>query len=57
MSSLDERAARRQQVDDLLRRIDVMRRRRLVLEAAGANAPGLERAVEQTRQELAELVR
>jgi hypothetical protein len=57
VSSLDERAARRQQVDDLLRRIDVMRRRRLVLEAAGANAPGLERAAEQTRQELAELVR
>jgi hypothetical protein len=57
VSSLDERAARRQQVDDLLRRIDVMRRRRLVLEAAGANAPGLERAVEQTRQELAALVR
>jgi hypothetical protein len=47
----------RQQVDELLRRIDVMRRRRLVLEAAGAEAPALERAVEQTRQELAELVR
>jgi len=57
VSSRDERAARRQQVDELLRRIDVMRRRRLVLEAAGTHAPGLERAVEQTRQELAELVR
>ena len=57
MSSRDERAARRQQVDELLRRIDVMRRRRLVLEAAGTHAPALDRAVEQTRQELAELVR
>lgn len=57
MSSRDERSARRQQVDELLRRIDVMRRRRLVLEAAGAHSPGLDRAAEQTRQELAELVR
>ena len=57
MSSQDDRMAHRQQVDELLRRIDVMRRRRLVLEAAGAQAPGLERAAEQTRQELAELVR
>ena len=57
MSSRDDRMSHRQQVDELLRRIDVMRRRRLVLEAAGAEAPALERAVAQTRQELAELVR
>jgi hypothetical protein len=52
----DERALRRSRVDDLLRQIDLQRRQRLLLEAAGAQAPALEREAEQTRQELAELV-
>lgn len=56
MNSRDERALRRSRVDELLRRIDAQRRRRLLLEAAGAQAPALEREAEQTRQELAELV-
>jgi hypothetical protein len=57
MSALESGAGRRQQVDDLLRRIDAQRRRQLLLEAAGAYAPGLEQEAEQTRQELADLVR
>jgi hypothetical protein len=57
MTSSDERADRRQTVDDLLRQIDDQRRRQLLLEASGVYAPGLEREAKQTRQRLAELVR
>lgn len=57
MSARDDRAERRQRVDDLLREIDAQRRQQLLLEAAGAYAPGLERESGQTRQQLAELVR
>ena len=57
MSARDDRAERRQRVDDLLREIDAQRRQQLLLEAAGAYAPGLERESTQTRQQLAELVR
>jgi hypothetical protein len=56
VTGLDERAQRRQRVDDLLREIDAQRRQRLLLEAAGAYAPGLEQEARQTRQQLAELV-
>jgi hypothetical protein len=52
----DARALRRERVDELLQRIDGQRRRRLLLEAAGAQAPRLEREAEQTRRQLAELV-
>jgi len=57
MSARDDRVVHRQEVDDLLSRIDAQRRQQLLLEAAGAYAPGLEREVEQTREQLAELVR
>ena len=57
MSATDDRLAHRQCVDDLLREIDAQRRQQLLLEAAGAYAPGLERESSQTRQQLAELVR
>jgi hypothetical protein len=53
----DDRAERRQRVDDRLREIDAQRRQQLLLEAAGAYAPGLERESRQTRQQLAALVR
>jgi hypothetical protein len=56
VSSLDDRARRRQRVDELLREIDAQRRRQLLLEAAGAYAPGLEQEAKRTRQQLAELV-
>lgn len=56
MSPADERATRRRRVDELLREIDAQRRRQLLLEAAGAVAPALEREAAQTRQQLAELV-
>lgn len=56
MSLRDDRAERRQRIDDLLREIDVQRRQQLLLEAAGAYAPGLELEARQTRQKLAELV-
>jgi hypothetical protein len=52
----DERALRRHRVDELLRQIDALRRRRLLLEASGVYAPGLERDAERTRQQLADLV-
>jgi hypothetical protein len=52
----DERAQRRQRIDDLLSEIDAQRRRQLLLEAAGATAPRLEREAEQTRRRLAELI-
>jgi hypothetical protein len=57
VSSRDERSSHRRRVDDLLRQIDAQRRQQLLLEAAGAQAPALEREAEQTRQQLAELVR
>jgi hypothetical protein len=44
-------------VDELLRQIDAQRRQQLLIEAAGAYAPALEREAAQTRQQLAELVR
>jgi len=56
VSCRDGRAAHRQRIDQLLGKIDAQRRQRLLLEAAGAYAPGLEREAEQTRQQLAELV-
>lgn len=56
MTCPDERARRRQRVDELLREIDSQRRQQLLLEAAGAYAPGLEQQARQTRQQLAELV-
>jgi len=56
MSRRDGRALRRRRVDELLSEIDAQRRRRLLLEAAGAYAPGLEREAESTRRQLAELV-
>ena len=57
MSTRDDRAGRRQRIDDLLREIDAQRRQQLLLEAAGASAPGLEQEARQTREALAELVR
>jgi hypothetical protein len=57
VSARDDRAERRRRVDDLLREIDAQRRQQLLLEAAGAYAPGLERESSQTRRQLAELVR
>ena len=57
MTARDDTDTRRHQVDELLRRIDDQRRRRLLLEASGAYAPGLEREAAETRQQLAELVR
>jgi hypothetical protein len=56
MTSRDDRTLRRQRVAELLEQIDAQRRQRLLLEAAGAQAPRLEREAELTRQELAELV-
>ncbi len=53
----DDRAMRRHRVDELLQQIDAQRRRQLRLEATGMQAPVLEREVEQTRQQLADLVR
>ncbi len=53
----DDRALRRSRVDELLHQIDAQRRQQLLLEASGAVAPGLEREAEQTRRQLAELVR
>ena len=57
MSAPDERARHRQRIDDLLSQIDAQRRQQLLLEAAGAYAPGLEQEATQTREQLAELVR
>jgi hypothetical protein len=47
----------RSRVDELLQQIDAQRRRALLLEASGAYAPGLERETEQTRRQLADLLR
>ena len=49
-------STRRREIEDLLREIDAQRRQRLLLEAAGAYAPGLEQEARQTRRKLAELV-
>ena len=49
-------SARRERIDELLREIDAQRRQQLLLEAAGAYAPGLEQEARQTRQQLAALV-
>jgi hypothetical protein len=57
MSARDGRTEHRQRVDELLREIDARRRQQLLLEAAGAYAPGLERESRQAREQLAELVR
>jgi hypothetical protein len=57
MSSQEDGAVHRQRIDELLREIESQRRQQLLLEAAGAFAPGLEREAEQTRQALADLVR
>ena len=57
MSVRDDQAVRRQRIDDLLQEIDAQRRQRLLLEAAGAYAPGLEQEARLARERLAELVR
>lgn len=57
MSSGPEQVRHRQQIDDLLRQIDAQRRQQLLLEAAGAYAPGLEQEASRMRRQLAELVR
>jgi hypothetical protein len=57
VSSNEDRAQRRRQVDELLRQIDAQRRQQLLLEAAGAHAPALELEAARTRQQLAELIR
>ena len=57
MSRRNDGTPRRQRVDELLRQIDAQRRQQLLLGAAGAYAPGLEREAELTRRRLAELVR
>ena len=56
MSPREERAGRRQRIDELLGEIDAQRRQQLLLEAAGAYAPGLEQEARRTREALAELV-
>lgn len=56
MSPREERDGRRQRIDELLSEIDAQRRQQLLLEAAGAYAPGLEQEAIQTREQLAELV-
>jgi hypothetical protein len=52
----DDRTQHRRQVDELLRQIDAQRRRQLLLEAAGAYAPGLEQEATETREQLAQLL-
>ncbi|HET8557090.1 MAG TPA: hypothetical protein VFL58_07265 [Gaiellaceae bacterium] len=56
MTGPDDRALRRQRIDDLLSQIDAQRRQQLLLEASGATAPVLELEQARTRQQLAELV-
>lgn len=56
MTGPEDRALRRQRIDDLLTQIDAQRRQQLLLEASGATAPVLELEQAQTRQQLAELV-
>jgi hypothetical protein len=50
-------STRADQIADLLRLIDAQRRQQLLLEAAGAYAPGLEQEANHTREQLAQLVR
>jgi len=57
VSARENQAGHRQRIDELLRQIDAQRRQQLLLEAAGAYAPGLEQETRQTRERLAELVR
>lgn len=57
MSAGDDHTVRRQRIDELLDEIDARRRQQLLLEAAGAYAPGLEQEAKQVRARLAELVR
>jgi hypothetical protein len=56
MSPRDDSTVHRQRIDKLLSEIDAQRRQQLLLEAAGAYAPGLEQEATQTRERLAELV-
>ena len=56
MTGPDDRALRRQRIDDLLSQIDAQRRQQLLLEASGATAPVLELEQARARQHLAELV-
>jgi hypothetical protein len=56
MSPQADSAVHRQRIDELLREIDAQRRQQLLLEAAGAYAPGLEQEARQARERLAELV-
>jgi len=56
MIAREDRISHRQRIDDLLAQIDAQRRQQLLLEAAGAYAPGLEQEARQTREQLAELV-
>jgi hypothetical protein len=57
MNARDERTGHRQRIDELLIQIDAQRRQQLLLEAAGAYAPGLEQEARETREQLAQLVR
>jgi hypothetical protein len=52
----DDRTQHRRRVDELLRQIDAQRRQQLLLEAAGAYAPGLEQEATETREQLALLL-
>jgi hypothetical protein len=52
----DDRTQHRRRVDELLRQIDAQRRQQLLLEAAGAYAPGLEQEATETREQLAQLL-
>ena len=56
MTSRDDRSFHRQRIDELLGQLDAQRWQQLLLEAAGAYAPALEREEEQTRQQLAKLL-
>lgn len=56
MTPGDEPTQHRRQVDELLRQIDAQRRQQLLLEAAGAYAPGLEQEARETRRQLRELL-
>lgn len=54
---MSTREEHRRLIDKLLSKIDAQRRQQLLLEAAGAYAPGLEQEAMRTRERLAELVR
>lgn len=56
MTASDDRALRRQRIDDLLGQIDSQRRQQLLLEVSGATAPVLELEEARSRQQLAALV-